>query len=171
MQAAASMTVTEYQLISHSVDETRRIGQRLGALLRPGDTICLSGDLGAGKTVLTAGVAAGWGAVERVHSPTFVFVHEHRRRADDQRLYHVDCYRLTGPGDAETIGLDDILSGEHIVVLEWPERVEPLLPSERLWIALDLLESPDSRRLTFRAAGERTSGLLEMFRHTSTDPS
>src|SRR5258707_11424486 len=84
-----------FSLESTSVEQTAYFGARLGKLLGAGDVICLSGPLGAGKTALAAGIAAGWGALEPVNSPTFVFVHEHHRAADALRLYHVDCYRLT----------------------------------------------------------------------------
>src|SRR5882724_1986861 len=82
------------KLTSHSVDETVQFGVRLGQRLLGGDVVCLSGDLGAGKTALASGIGKGWGALELVNSPTFVFVHEHRRTDDDVRLYHLDCYRL-----------------------------------------------------------------------------
>ncbi|NLX11994.1 MAG: tRNA (adenosine(37)-N6)-threonylcarbamoyltransferase complex ATPase subunit type 1 TsaE, partial [Chloroflexi bacterium] len=94
------------QLTSHSVEQTLHLGRALGELLRPGDLICLAGDLGAGKTALTRGIGAGWGAREAVTSPTFTLIHEHRRPQDDQVLYHVDCYRLHGAEDAWNIGLD-----------------------------------------------------------------
>jgi tRNA threonylcarbamoyladenosine biosynthesis protein TsaE len=123
--------------------------------------ICLSGDLGAGKTALTAGIAKGWGALEPVNSPTFVFVHDHRRAVDALRLYHVDCYRLNSDDDALTIGIEDILDGQAIVVIEWPERISSFLPAERLWIRLEALEDEQERRITLRAIGERFKRLVE----------
>ncbi|MCZ2095140.1 MAG: tRNA (adenosine(37)-N6)-threonylcarbamoyltransferase complex ATPase subunit type 1 TsaE [Anaerolineae bacterium] len=122
----------ELDLISHSAEQTRRLGMRLGTLLQAGDVICLSGDLGAGKTAFASGIGAGWGATVSVTSPTFNLVHEHEREEDDQLLYHLDCYRIHSPGDAMTIGLDDILSGRGPVVIEWPEHIEAVLPLERL---------------------------------------
>lgn len=151
-------------LISHSAAQTVQIGAILGHLLARGDVICLAGDLGAGKTALAAGIGSGWGALEPVSSPTFVFVHEHRRRDDDQRLYHVDCYRLSGADDAESIGMEDILAGEHPVVIEWPERILPLLPPLRLDILLEPLDEDEGdtlRRLTVTAIGARAEQLLD----------
>src|SRR4051812_31474913 len=87
-------------LLSESPDQTMQFGTCLGQLLAHGDIVCLSGDLGAGKTAFTSGIGKGWGALEIVNSPTFVFVHEHRRRADNMRLYHIDCYRLASLDDA-----------------------------------------------------------------------
>ncbi|MFN8452055.1 MAG: tRNA (adenosine(37)-N6)-threonylcarbamoyltransferase complex ATPase subunit type 1 TsaE [Anaerolineae bacterium] len=119
----------ELDLISHSAEQTRRLGARLGALLQPGDVVCLSGDLGAGKTAFAAGIGAGWGAKVPVTSPTFNLVHEHERDGDGQILYHLDCYRIHTAADALTIGLDDILSGNGPVVIEWPEHIEAALPT------------------------------------------
>jgi tRNA threonylcarbamoyladenosine biosynthesis protein TsaE len=94
----------ELDIISHSVEQTQRLGARLGTLLQPGDLICLSGDMGAGKTVFAAGIGKGWGTQTVVTSPTFNLIHEYRRNQDAQRLFHLDCYRLRGASDAEAIG-------------------------------------------------------------------
>jgi tRNA threonylcarbamoyladenosine biosynthesis protein TsaE len=129
--------------------------------------ICLSGDLGAGKTALTSGIGKGWGAREPVNSPTFVFVHEHRRLKDNLRLFHVDCYRLSSLEDAETVGIEEILAGDDVVVIEWPERIETLLPVERLWITLDMVgETTEGteRQISFQATGARYTALLDCLR-------
>jgi tRNA threonylcarbamoyladenosine biosynthesis protein TsaE len=160
-------------LISENAAQTAEFGARLGAFLRVGDVICLSGDLGAGKTAFTGGIGRGWGAREQVSSPTFVFSHEHRRTTDATRLVHIDCYRLNSLEDAESIGIEDLLSGAYVAVIEWPERILPLLPDDKLWIEL-LIEADDfeqnealSRRLIqFTAKGERATTLLSDFRNT-----
>lgn len=152
-----------FSIVSQSPDHTRAIGVELGRRLRGGDVICLSGDLGAGKTWLTGGIAQGWDAQEPVHSPTFVFIHIHHHVSDPRKqLYHVDCYRLNSKADAESIGLEDLLNGDDVVILEWPERVIDLLPADRLWIDLDPDDSdPDARRvITFSAIGKRYETLL-----------
>jgi tRNA threonylcarbamoyladenosine biosynthesis protein TsaE len=156
--AAPSLALT-----THAPAETERLGERIGARLRAGDVLCLAGDLGAGKTCLTRGLARGWGAVERPTSPTFTLVNEYHR-ADGARMYHVDCYRLSGEADAWTIGLDDLFD-QGVVVIEWPERIGGALPTERLWVAIRDLGGED-RRFTFAAVGGRArelvSGLEDM---------
>jgi tRNA threonylcarbamoyladenosine biosynthesis protein TsaE len=151
------------EFVSHSAEQTVRLGQRLGELLRPGDVICLSGRLGAGKTAFARGIGQGWGAVEPVTSPTFVLMHEHTRHADDQRLYHVDGYRLSGAVDALSFGLDELLAGNNPVLIEWPERVADILPAERLWISFAIQEG-DRRQITFETAGGDYETLLEAYR-------
>ncbi len=110
-------------------DDTRRLGAAVGRLVGPGDVVCLVGDLGAGKTVLVQGVAAGMGVRGRVTSPTFTIIHEHPGKVP---LYHIDAYRLDGASDAETVGLEECLYGQGVAAVEWGERVHDLLPDERL---------------------------------------
>ncbi|GAB4527207.1 MAG: tRNA (adenosine(37)-N6)-threonylcarbamoyltransferase complex ATPase subunit type 1 TsaE [Anaerolineae bacterium] len=153
----------ELDIISHSAEQTQRLGMRLGTLLEPGDVICLAGDMGAGKTVFTGGIGKGWGAKLPVTSPTFSLVHEHSREKDNSKLYHLDCYRLNGAGDTDSIGLDDILDGRWTVVLEWPEHIEDVLPKQRLWIELAVIE-PTRRNLIIEATGKRYEDLLKKFR-------
>jgi tRNA threonylcarbamoyladenosine biosynthesis protein TsaE len=157
----------ELDIISHSVEQTQRLGARLGALLQPGDVVCLSGDMGAGKTMFAIGIGRGWGAEIPLTSPTYNLVHEHRHQADQKRrLYHLDCYRLTSELEAENIGLDDVLNGRGPVILEWPEHIEGALPEERLWIELRILE-PTRRNFIINASGERYVALLHAFRQAT----
>ena len=154
-----------YQLdfTSGSPQRTESLGRLLGQLLRAGDVICLSGDLGAGKTVYSRGIGAGWGAATPLTSPTFNLVHEHGRAVDDARLFHIDCYRISGPRDADSIGLDDILDCKATALLEWPERIQAALPSARMWI--DIVDGGGSQRhFAFRACGERYVSLLARYR-------
>lgn len=151
------------EFVSHSAEQTTRLGQRLGALLRPGDVICLAGGLGAGKTVFARGIGQGWGAEPPLTSPTFVLVHEHTRQADEQRLYHADGYRLTGTADALSFGLDEMLADETPLLLEWPERVPELLPAARLWIEFLFLED-NRRQILFEASEGSYETLLDAFR-------
>jgi len=153
----------ELDIISYSAEQTQRLGVRLGGLLQAGDVICLAGDMGAGKTVFSVGIGRGWGALMPLTSPTFNLVHVHTRAADNQQLYHLDCYRLTGPADADAIGLEEILAGRGPVVLEWPEQIAATLPKECLWIDLRVLE-PTRRNLIFDARGKRYEALLNQFR-------
>jgi tRNA threonylcarbamoyladenosine biosynthesis protein TsaE len=156
----------ELDLISHSAEQTWRLGTRLGGLLQSGDVVCLAGDLGAGKTAFAVGVGEGWGVTTPLTSPTYNLVHEHERSTDSQILFHLDCYRLNSPAAVETIGLDDILSGRGPVLIEWPEHIEPYLPSERLWIELRIIE-PTRRNFVFEAVGKRYETLVQQFRDAS----
>ncbi len=153
------------EFLSHSPEQTRRLGTRLGEGLADGDLVCLSGDLGTGKTTLAQGIARGWGALEAITSPTFVLVNEYRR-ADSSTLYHVDAYRLAGPEEAEGMGLGEMLAGVHPVILEWADRVAALLPGERLTVALSWVDD-SRRRLRFEAQGDRYLQWLREYRKTA----
>lgn len=147
-------------MTSKSPQETEQLGERLGAVLRSGDVLCLSGELGAGKTCLTRGLARGWGADARVTSPTFTLINEYRRPGDALRFHHVDAYRLADADDALTTGLDDVLDAPGVVVIEWPERIAPALPEDCLWVSI-ADDGPGCRTFTFRAEGPRGAALLE----------
>ncbi len=149
---------------SRSPEQTRRLGMRLGALLLAGDVICLQGNLGAGKTTFTQGMAQGWGSLDSVTSPTFVLVNEYRR-PDGRRLFHLDAYRLESAGEAEELD-PDIMLVEGPLVIEWPERVEAILPNERLWVNLAYV-SEEHRDLVFSAHGARFETLLATFRQAA----
>ncbi|MGQ0600395.1 MAG: tRNA (adenosine(37)-N6)-threonylcarbamoyltransferase complex ATPase subunit type 1 TsaE [Anaerolineales bacterium] len=151
--------------ISHAPEQTVRLGMRLGELLAPGDVLCLRGELGSGKTTLVTGVARGWGALEPATSPTFVLVNEYRR-ADDRRMYHFDCYRLSSGAEALALGFDDLLSTEGVMVIEWPEHIVEVLPSERLTIALRWVDD-EKRGFRLDAAGGRYETLLKDFRRAT----
>ncbi len=156
----------ELDIISNSPEQTHRLGQRLGSLLQPGDVLCLSGDMGAGKTVFSAGIGVGWGAQHPLTSPTFNLVHEHRREKDRVRLYHLDCYRLKTVEDVDTIGFDDIMNGRGVVIIEWPERITPALPKNRLWVQLRVLD-PDRRNLIFEGTDSHYNQLINRFREAT----
>lgn len=148
--------------LSHSPEQTLRIGVRLGELIKPGDIICMAGDLGTGKTTLARGIARGWGSLDLVTSPTFVLINEYRR-ADASRLFHFDAFRLSGSNEAVDIGLLELLEDSASILVEWPERVAEVIPDERLWIGLRWLD--ESRRgLHFDALGPRYERQLKEFR-------
>jgi len=149
-----------FEFFSRSPEQSRRLGMRLGALLQSGDLVCLQGDLGAGKTTLVQGMAQGWGALDAVSSPTFVLVNVYRR-PDTGQFFHFDAYRVESLGEAEELDLDNFLSQGPLVV-EWPERVEPVLPAERMWAWLEY-ESEEHRAMRFTAHGKRYEGLLSAF--------
>ncbi len=147
---------------SRSPEQTRRIGTRLGGALQAGDVICLQGDLGAGKTTFVQGVAQGWGSQDSVSSPTFILVNVYRR--DDQsQLFHMDAYRLNSTPEAEELDLDFMLA-DGALLIEWPERMDGIIPDERLWINLEYIDD-EEREMKFKARGKRYDELLEVIRH------
>jgi tRNA threonylcarbamoyladenosine biosynthesis protein TsaE len=150
------------EIFSRSPEQTRRLGMRLGKMLQAGDLVCLQGDLGAGKTTLVQGVAQGWGALDPVSSPTFVLVNVYRR-PDASQFFHLDAYRLESASEAEELDLDNLL-GQGPLVVEWPERIAPILPVEHLWAQLEY-ESEEQRSMRFAADGDRYKHLLEDLRH------
>lgn len=153
------------EFVSHSPEQSQRLGVRLGELLEHGDLVCLSGELGSGKTTLVKGIARGWGALDPVTSPTFVLLHEYRR-PNGAALYHLDAYRLSGPAEAAGLGFDELLEGDSALLIEWPEHLADLLPPERLWVHLKWIE--DSKRsLHFEATGRRYEQLLMKFRRAA----
>ena len=149
------------EIISRSAEQTRRVGMRLGALLQPGDVLCLIGDLGAGKTTFVQGLASGWGSLDPVSSPTFVLVNLYRR-LDGAQLYHLDAYRLSGPAEALDLDLDTLIETGGLVI-EWADRIEAALPEERLWVTLQHV-TENQRDLVFSARGARYQERLAAFR-------
>jgi tRNA threonylcarbamoyladenosine biosynthesis protein TsaE len=146
---------------SRSPEQTRRLGMRLGSLLGLSDLVCLSGDLGAGKTTLVQGIAQGWGSLDRVSSPTFVLVNEYRR-PDGHCLYHLDAYRLANWLEAEDLDMERMLETGSMII-EWPERIQEVLPQERLWINLRWI-ADEQRGMTFLGQGDRYDEILAEFR-------
>ncbi|RJP53188.1 MAG: tRNA (adenosine(37)-N6)-threonylcarbamoyltransferase complex ATPase subunit type 1 TsaE [Anaerolineaceae bacterium] len=151
------------EFFSRSAEQTRRIGARLGGMLQAGDVICLQGNLGAGKTTFTQGLAQGWGSLDTVSSPTFILVNMYRR-ADGGRMFHLDGYRLDSAPEAEELDLDSMLA-EGALVVEWPERLDDLIPSEHLWIGFEHIED-ETRQMKFHARGIRYDGLLDGIRQS-----
>ena len=155
------LSANAFDFFSHSSEQTRRLGMRLGAFLQTGDVVCLQGELGAGKTTFVQGLAAGWGSLDAVSSPTFVLVNLYRR-ADGSQLFHMDTYRLESAPEAEELDLDAMLGGGPLVI-EWPERMLGVLPPDRLWIKLNYVDD-DRRELTFLPVGKHYIDLLNEFR-------
>jgi len=151
------------EFFSRSPEQTRRIGVRLGAVLQPGDLVCLQGDLGAGKTTLVQGMAQGWGSLDAVSSPTFVLVNEYRR-ADGSRLFHMDAYRLESGAEAAELDPDWMLA-EGALVVEWPERIPGVLPGTALQVKLDTI-GEEQRQMVFKAVGTRYDDVLAALQRT-----
>ena len=155
------------EFISRSAEQTRRAGMRLGGLLQPGDVVGLEGDLGTGKTTLVQGIAAGWGSLDQVTSPTFVLVNVYRRRdrsqhRREQRLYHLDAYRLNSIAEAVDLDLDALV-GNGPMVVEWADRISSVLPAERMWVKMRWVDT-NQRDLLISARGKRHERMLADFR-------
>jgi tRNA threonylcarbamoyladenosine biosynthesis protein TsaE len=149
-------------IVSHGVDQTRRLGAHLGRLLAPGDVILLDGEFGSGKTTFTQGIAKGLGLDSHyVNSPTFTLINEYK--GGRVHLAHVDLYRLQGAADISTLGLDDYLEGRGATVIEWPAEAESTLPHDRLLVEFEYLNDT-KRTLRFFAFGERYEQLLEVLK-------
>ena len=145
------------QITTHSADETQALGQKLAKLLQPGDVIAYFGDLGAGKTALTRGIAQGLGVTDLVTSPTYTIVNEYLTGRIP--LFHFDMYRLGSSDELFDIGWEDYLARGGVCAVEWSENVEDALRDAiHITIEKDPLE-PDTRRITieggsrFEAAG------------------
>ena len=135
--------MTQRRFETATEEETVALGRELAALLPAKAAVLLIGDLGAGKTTLTKGIAEGLGAAasEEVSSPTFTLIHEY---GEDRHVYHIDLYRLETAAEVATLGLDEIFDREAVVLVEWGERFPQLMPENRIEIRLRALE--DERR-------------------------
>ena len=129
---------------------TRAIGAALAGVLGPGDVVGLNGDLGAGKTRLVQGAADALGAEGPVLSPTFMLVREYD---GDPPVHHVDAYRLSGPLELEDLGLEDVLSADAVVFVEWADRVAAALPESWLELVLSF-DDEDDREIEVHPHGE-----------------
>ena len=130
-----------------SVEETWALARQLAAELKSGDIVCLEGDLGAGKTTFTQGLAVALGVAGRVTSPTFCLVQEHR--GNGVFLVHMDLYRLHGEDDVLAIGWEDYLADGAILVVEWPERAGSLVPRNARRVVFTHLDGEERRRIKF----------------------
>jgi tRNA threonylcarbamoyladenosine biosynthesis protein TsaE len=146
-------------LVSSSPEQTEALGAALGAVLRAGDIVLLTGDLGAGKTQFTKGIAQALGVQEAVTSPTFNLVLEYGT-ANGGVLRHFDLYRLEDADELVDIDYFGLVEGEAISVVEWGDKFSEALPLDYLLVAFALGEG-DARRLGLAAAGTRGAQLLE----------
>jgi tRNA threonylcarbamoyladenosine biosynthesis protein TsaE len=142
-----------FEFFSHSPEQTRRVGIRLGTLLQKSQTVLLTGNLGSGKTTLVQGIVQGWGSPDLVTSPSFVLMNEYRH-PDRGIIFHVDAYRLDSqrPFDLEVLDLDRVLT-EGILLVEWADRIEDQLPREHLLVEMFYL-NPDQRHLIITPKGK-----------------
>lgn len=153
-----------FEFFSHSADQTRRLGVRLGAMLPVGTVICLEGDLGSGKTTLVQGIAQGWGSTDRVTSPTFVILNQYCR-PDGMQLYHADAYRLAenDPLDLAILDIEQALEN-GVLIVEWADRLKESLPKEHIWIQMQWT-GPQSRHFILTPEGKQNAQILKKLQH------
>ena len=160
--------MSELEFVSHGESQTEAVGRAIGLAGRAGDVVALVGELGAGKTRLVKGVAAGLRVknMQDVRSPTFVLIREHAGRL---RLFHVDAYRLGGAGELNSLGFEEILSQGGLTVVEWADHVADGLPADRLTLHL-AITGLRSRKVNLSCGGGRSRALLERVREEWAKP-
>ncbi len=155
--AGNSAATNTTNLTSRSPENTQRLGGIIGELAQPGDVLLLTGNLGAGKTCLTQGIAAGLGCKDHAQSPSFVIMRELTGRL---LLYHIDLYRLGNSEEIADLGLDDYFYGQGLSVVEWAERAFHLLPPQHLLIDIQYYRGY-KRNITLTASGRHYQQMAE----------
>ena len=134
-------------IVTHTPAETEAAGERLAAIIRPGDVVALTGDLAAGKTRFVAGLARGLGLADPVTSPTFAIAHEYREGRVP--LFHFDMYRLSSSEELYDIGWEDYLASGGVCAVEWSENVADAMPDSAFFVDIRILDDT-TRRITIR---------------------
>ena len=147
------------EIISESSEQTFNIGEAIGRKAGPGDTFALSGELGAGKTCFTGGLARGLGVGYdySITSPTFTLINEYCGRC---KLYHFDVYRLSQAEDLDDIGYDEYIAGKGVVVIEWAEKISDVLPDDTIKILFEYLEE-NKRKIVIHGPEKRIMQLVK----------
>ena len=130
-----------------SREETIQLGQKIGSKLKKGDILAMQGTLAAGKTTITKGIALALGVKEDITSPTFCLISEYE---GNMPLYHMDVYRLDGTEDFINLGVDDMLYGNGVCIIEWSEKIMDELPKSTIIIKLEPVENTDERNITIQ---------------------
>ncbi len=146
----------------NSVEDTTKLGINLGKLLKSGDIVCLTGDLGTGKTHITKGIAKGLGIEDNITSPTFTIVNEYE--TGRLKLNHFDVYRVSDPDEIYAIGFDDYIFSDAVSIIEWANYIEEILPQDFLHILIekDLSQGEDYRKITITPYGEKYNYIKEL---------
>lgn len=131
------------KITTHSAEETIALGEKIGSLLKPGDIIAMSGTLAAGKTTITKGIAKSLGVNDTITSPTFCLISEYE--GTKMPLYHMDVYRLDSVEDFINLGVDDMLFGEGVCIIEWSEKIKSELPKNTIW--MNIMPEDDGSRI------------------------
>ncbi|WP_294427977.1 tRNA (adenosine(37)-N6)-threonylcarbamoyltransferase complex ATPase subunit type 1 TsaE [uncultured Treponema sp.] len=128
-----------------SANETIELGKKIGSLLTKGDIIALQGTLAAGKTTITKGIASSLGVKDEITSPTFCLISEYEGKLP---LYHMDVYRLEGGDDFINLGVEDLIYGNGVSLIEWSEKIMSELPKKTIILKLEPIEGTDERNIT-----------------------
>jgi tRNA threonylcarbamoyladenosine biosynthesis protein TsaE len=150
---------TSFTFESHSAGQTEELGAKLGKLLEQGDVVTLAGELGGGKTCFVRGLVSSVSpsSLDMVASPTFALLNEYPGQPP---VMHYDCYRLRGTDDAIELGLNEHLEGQNICLIEWPDRINEILPYNRIDIEFEYAGETE-RRITFCPIGEKAVDQLK----------
>lgn len=149
------------QIKINGLEETKEFGIKLGKLLNSGDILCLNGDLGAGKTTLTKSIGIGLGVTDYITSPTFALINEYEGRVP---VYHFDVYRLENVEDLYDLGFDDYFYGKGVCIIEWADKIEKLLPKDRIVLDIEKGEDEDSRVINITGYGNSYSRVIKELR-------
>lgn len=131
------------EIITHSKEETVKFAEKYGKTLKKGDVVLLKGEMGAGKTVFTKGVALSLGIKAEVTSPTYAYLNDY-----DGKLFHYDCYRLSSGEDAEALGLTEYFYSDGICVIEWSENIADVLPENAKVVKIEKIDE-NTRKITY----------------------
>lgn len=158
--------MSSFKIISGSPEQTQKLGAYIGKIALAGDNFLLVGNLGAGKTCLTQGIAQGLNITEYAASPSFMLVRELYGRLP---LYHIDLYRLDNLEEINELGLDEYLYGKGVCVVEWAEKALSLLPEENLLIEIDYIGESE-RSFKLKPSGERYREITAKLKDFSFNP-
>ena len=131
------------EIITESQSETIEFAKKYGQSLKSGDVVLLNGEMGAGKTVFTKGIALALGITSEITSPTYAYLNDY-----DGKLYHYDCYRLSSGEDAEALGLTDYFYGKGVCLIEWSQNIADVLPENCKRVKIEKI-GDEQRRITF----------------------
>jgi len=140
------------------LEETKELGIKLGNILKSGDIVCLNGELGAGKTTLTKSIGLGLGVTDYITSPTFALINEYNGRVP---VYHFDVYRLENVEEIYDLGFDEYFYGKGVCIIEWAEKIERLLPKERVILDIEKGKALDERIINIKGSGNRYIEILK----------
>ena len=132
---------------TNSAEETIELGKKIGSMLKPGDIIAMEGTLAAGKTTITKGIAGALGIEDNITSPTFCLISEYY--GNKMPLYHMDVYRLDGPEDFLNLGVEELLYGQGVCIIEWSEKIKSVLPSKTITLSITP-EDDGSRKIVIQ---------------------